>query len=238
MPRAKRYFKPNYVWHITDRCVNKEFLLRFKQDRTNWISWMYEAKKRFNISILNYAVTSNHIHCVVMNNANTNEIAKAMHLASGRTAQEYNERKNRHGSFWGDRYHATAVETGQHLINCIIYIDLNMVRAGEVSHPAKWTECGYKEISGEKRRFRLIDIHKLSALLGISPDRISQEYRQTISSHLENNEMKREKHWTESIAVGSKNFVERFREKLGIKARNSRIEDKHDSFLLTNKKES
>src|SRR5919106_5307151 len=27
-------------------------------------------------------------------------------LIAGRTAQEYNQRKNRHGAFWQDRYHA------------------------------------------------------------------------------------------------------------------------------------
>jgi putative transposase len=30
-----------------------------------------------------------------------------MQLIAGRTAQEYNRRKNRQGAFWEDRYHAT-----------------------------------------------------------------------------------------------------------------------------------
>src|SRR5258708_1022291 len=47
-----------------------------------------------------------------------------------RTAHEYNERKGRQGAFWEDRYHATAIETGKHLHHCLVYIDLNMVRAG------------------------------------------------------------------------------------------------------------
>jgi hypothetical protein len=29
MPRANRYFLPGYIWHITHRCHQKEFLLRF-----------------------------------------------------------------------------------------------------------------------------------------------------------------------------------------------------------------
>ena len=43
-------------------------------------------------------------------------------------------RKNRNGAFWEDRYHATAVQTNKHLIKCITYIDLNMVRAGVAKH--------------------------------------------------------------------------------------------------------
>ena len=38
-------------------------------------------------------------------------------LPAGRTAQEYNLRKNRKGAFWEDRYHATAVEDDDLLRN-------------------------------------------------------------------------------------------------------------------------
>jgi putative transposase len=58
-----------------------------------------------------------------------------MRLLAGRTGQEYNQRKDRKGAFWEDCYHATAVETDDHLLRCIVYMDLNMVRAGKVEHP-------------------------------------------------------------------------------------------------------
>ena len=61
-----------------------------------------------------------------------------MQLITGRTAQEYNQRKKRKGAFWEDRYHATAVDTGYYLSRCMVYIDLNMVRAGVVSSPEDW----------------------------------------------------------------------------------------------------
>ncbi|MGE4344011.1 MAG: hypothetical protein AB7F20_06950 [Geoalkalibacter sp.] len=44
----------------------------------------------------------------------------------------------RKGAFWEDRYHAAAIESGEHLLRCLVYIDLNMVRAGAVSHPQEW----------------------------------------------------------------------------------------------------
>jgi putative transposase len=57
-------------------------------------------------------------------------IPKSIQLVAGRTGQEYNERKRKKGAFGEGRYHATAVETGRHLRQCLVYIDLNMVRAG------------------------------------------------------------------------------------------------------------
>ncbi|MBW2431629.1 MAG: hypothetical protein JRF56_21950 [Deltaproteobacteria bacterium] len=58
-----------------------------------------------------------------------------MQLIAVRTCQEYNIRKQRKGAFWEDRYPATAIEKFTDLKHCLVYIDLNMVRAGAVDHP-------------------------------------------------------------------------------------------------------
>jgi len=134
MTRAKRHYIPGYVWHITHRCHKREFLLKFPRDRRRWIEWLYQAKRRYTgLSVLNYMVTSNHIHLLAFDNGGRNVIPDSIKLVAGRTGQEYNIRKNRKGAFWEDRYHATAVEKNRHLRQCITYIDMNMVRAGVIS---------------------------------------------------------------------------------------------------------
>ena len=60
MARAKRHYVPDQIWHITQRCHKREFLLKFKRDRHRWIQWLFEAKRRFGLVVLNYVVTSNH----------------------------------------------------------------------------------------------------------------------------------------------------------------------------------
>ena len=102
-----------------------------KRDRRRYLHWLFEAKKRFGLSVLNYMITSNHVHLLIKDTG-PNVIADSMQLIAGRTAQEYNQRKDRQGAFWEDRYHATAIEADEHLHRCLIYIDLNMVRAGVV----------------------------------------------------------------------------------------------------------
>ena len=103
---------------------------------------MFEARKRYGLCVLNYAVTSNHIHLLVKDTGKI-VLCKSLQLIAGRTGQEYNKRKGRKCAYWEDRYHATAVESDEHLFKCLVYIDLNMVRAGVVSHPQKWAEGGY-----------------------------------------------------------------------------------------------
>ncbi len=87
MPRANRYFLPGHVWHITHRCHKKEFLLKFAKDRQSWLHWLFEARKRFGLCVLNYIITSNHVHLFVRDRGQ-GEIKKSMQLVAGRTAQE------------------------------------------------------------------------------------------------------------------------------------------------------
>ena len=167
MARAKRHFIPGYIWHITHRCHKREFLLKFSKDRHRYLQWLYQARKGYGLALLNYMVTSNHIHLLVVDTGKKDVIPKSMQLVAGRTGQEYNQRKNRKGAYWEDRYHATAVENGAHLARCMVYIDTNMVRAGVVSHPSMWSFSGYNEIQEPRRKNILIDYEKLRELFGV-----------------------------------------------------------------------
>ena len=113
MARANRHHIPGQIWHITHRCHKREFLLKFSKDRERWLHWVFEAKKRYGLQILNYIVTSNHVHLLVIGREKE-VIPKSLQLSAGKTAQEFNRRKNRNGAYWEDRYHATAVETEEH----------------------------------------------------------------------------------------------------------------------------
>jgi putative transposase len=75
-------------------------------------------------------------------------------LIAGRTGREFNQRKDRKGAYWEDCYHATAVETDGHLVQCLVYIDLNMVRAWVVEHPSEWAFNGYSEIQAPREGMR------------------------------------------------------------------------------------
>ncbi|CAB1082629.1 Transposase and inactivated derivatives [Olavius algarvensis Delta 1 endosymbiont] len=218
MARANRHHLPGYVWHITHRCHKREFLLKFDKDKKRWVHWLYEAKKRFGLIILNFTITSNHIHLLVYN-GKVNVIPRSVQLIAGRTAREYIQRKKRKGAFWEDRYHATAVETGNHLIRCLAYIDLNMVRAGVVRHPCEWRFGGYREIQNPKQRYTVIDRQKLTALLGIKGNNQLAEYhRKRVEKILKNGTNQRDEKWTQSLAVGDKEFVMETKAKLGSRA--------------------
>jgi putative transposase len=59
MPRGNRHHLAGCVWHITERCHRKQFLLKFARDRRAWVAWLYQARKRFGLCVLNYQVACN-----------------------------------------------------------------------------------------------------------------------------------------------------------------------------------
>jgi len=60
MARANRHFISGYPWHLTHSCHKRKFLLKFAKYKQRWMHWLFEAKKRFGLCVLNFTVTSNH----------------------------------------------------------------------------------------------------------------------------------------------------------------------------------
>jgi len=232
MPRANRYYHPGYVWHITHRCHKKEFLLKFDKDKMRWIHWLFEAKKRYGLCVLNYTVTSNHIHLLVYEKK-TNTIPKSLQLIAGRVGQEYNNRKKRKGAFWEDRYQATLVDSENYLVQCMVYIDLNMVRAGVISHPKDWEFCGYHEIMNPKERYSIIDHKMLISFFRFkNKKQLQVEYNGFVKQKLEIGTWANEPNWSKSVAVGSEKFILEIQKKLGIKAEKRKIHRNKNHWIL------
>jgi len=228
MTRANRFHLPGMICHLTHRCHDRSFLFKFACDRTAYRESLRLASKEFGVSLLNFSVTSNHTHQLAME-SKEGGISRMMQKLEGNFAGAYNRRKHHSGAFWEDRYHCTMVEDGEHLWNCIQYIDLNMVRAGVVSHPGGWQWCGYSELMGEKARYRLLDMDLLLKLLGVAniePFRV--QYSERIQLAIANNKLSREICWTESIAVGSRSYVAKISESLRYKHRRPFIEEYDD----------
>ena len=213
MPRASRYLRQGYTYHLTQRCHDWRFLLRFARDRDVYREWLRVATARYKIPVYGYCLTSNHIH-VIVHADNVESVGRMMHLVSGAFAQQLNRRKGHEGSVWEHPYHCTIIQDGRHLLNCLWYVHLNMVRAGQVQHPSEWRWCGHDELDGTRSRYRILDVDRLLENLEICHfDDLRVVYNEGISKLLEKQQLSRDPHWTESLAVGDRAFVERMASK-------------------------
>ena len=82
--------------------------------------------------------------------------------------------------------------------------------------------AGYNEIQQPRRKNILIDYERLQELFGAgSYDQLRSSHKGWIEEYLANGLKGRQEEWTDSIAVGSKSFIEQVKEFLGFKAKGS-----------------
>jgi len=72
----------------------------------------------------------------------------------------FNNRHNRRGFFWSERFKSMIVQEGHTLVNILAYIDLNPIRAGIVKKPEDYHWCflGYHTQTGNKDGLLSIDL--------------------------------------------------------------------------------
>jgi len=209
MPRGNRLSGDGGIFHLTQRCHNQSFLLKFARDRDAYRSKLREHLQRCDVALLDYCLTSNHVHLLVDAEA-PEQLGELMRAVAGEFARAYNRRKQRKNAYWGDNYHATLIESGESLWRCLVYIELNMVRCGVVSHPREWRWVGYPEIMGVRTRYRLIDLERLCWRMRLDClEDLQLNLEASLAEAIAKGQVKRKSYWTEALAVGSSRFVEK-----------------------------
>jgi putative transposase len=98
-------------------------------------------------------------------------------------------------------------------------LKVTVVRAGVARNLSEWVYGGYHEIQNPKQRFSLINHKVLAGSLGISDGiQLAEFHWQWVEEVLKNSTNKRGAKWSESIAVGDKEFVSDIKSKLGSRA--------------------
>lgn len=206
MPRRRRQWMNGACYHVTHRCHERQFLFRYAKYRDMYRKYLFHATQRFNVSVLAYVVTSNHVHLLLGTGTRGRpQVSEALQYVHGEMGQHYNLARSREGSFWSNRFHATRVESGIHLERCLFYIDMNMVRAGVVNHPAKWEHGSAYELASPRQRYRVVDRWRLAECLRLpSWDAYAEWYgagmREITARQLF---QERQPLWSEALAVGS-----------------------------------
>ena len=232
MARANRLRGDGGVFHLTHRCHNRSFLLKFARDRDAYRTRLREELQDFELSLLDYTITCNHAHLLV-DSAQRQAVSGFMQAVAGEFARAYNVRKGRMNAFWGDNFNATLVEDGQYLWRCLIYIELNMIRCGVVKHPREWDWSGYQEIMGIRQRYRLLDLERLCWRLRVGAiEDVRRNLEASLADAIARDQVKREHCWTESLAVGSAGFVEKIQPLILSRRETEIVETAEDMWCL------
>lgn len=167
MARLPRLTVPGYPHHIIQRGNNRQPIFGDRADYEFLHTLLEEHSKTLRVAIHAYVLMSNHLHLLAT--PETSEgIPQLMQAVGRRYVRYFNRRYGRSGTLWEGRYKSTLIQAERHLLACMVYIDLNPVRAGLAADPAEYPWSSHGHYTGG-RADRMITPHPLYWELGNTP---------------------------------------------------------------------
>jgi len=167
MARLPRLTLPGLPHHIIQRGNNRQAIFATAADYQFWLDLLLEQARRYEVQIHAYVLMVNHFHLLAT--PQTADGLPKMMQAVGRSYVRYfNQSQHRSGTLWEGRYRSTVIQPERYLLACMVYLDLNPVRAGLVGQAQDYPWSSHEHYLG-RRVDRLITPHTLFWQLGNTP---------------------------------------------------------------------
>ena len=167
MARLPRLTVPGYPHHIIQRGNNRQAIFNDAADYELLLSLVDEHARKQQVAVHGYVLMSNHFHLLATPET-VEGIPQMMQAVGRRYVRHFNLRHARTGTLWEGRYRSTLIQAERHLLACMVYMDLNPVRAAMVVDPADYSWSSYSHYIG-RRTDKLITPHPLYWELGNTP---------------------------------------------------------------------
>jgi putative transposase len=154
MARLPRLTLAGYPHHIIQRGNNRQDVVRSDVDREFLLDLLSDNARKHQVALNAYVLMDNHFHLLLT--PETAEGVPLMMQAVGRRYVRYfNDLHHRTGTLWEGRYKSTLIQTERYLLACMVYMDLNPVRAGMVADPKGHLWSSHRHYIGQTPDRRL-----------------------------------------------------------------------------------
>lgn len=182
MARLPRLTLPGYAHHVIQRGNNRQPIFATPADREVLLALLAEYAAKFRVALHAYVLMDNHFHLLATPET-ADGLPQMMQAVGRRYVRYFNDRQGRSGTLWEGRYRSTLIQAERHLLACMVYIDLNPVRAGLVAEPRDYPWSSHGHYVG-LRRDRLITPHALYWQLGNTPFAREAAYAELVRAGL------------------------------------------------------
>lgn len=186
MARLARLTVPGYPHHIIQRGNNRQVIFGEAADYDLLLSLIDEHARKQHVAVHGYVLMTNHFHLLATPDT-LEGIPQMMQSVGRRYVRHYNLRHARTGTLWEGRYKSTLIQAERHLLNCMVYMDLNPVRAAMVADPADYAWSSHQHFIG-RRADKLISPHPLYWELGNTPFAREKAYSEMVRSGISEEE--------------------------------------------------
>lgn len=186
MPRHQRILSKTGIYHVMMRGNERKNLFLDEEDKQRFLETLFIKKKETGFFLYAYCLMGNHIHLLIQEGGES--LATTMKRINASYAFYFNQRYQRVGHLFQDRFKSEPVETEQYLLAAVRYIHNNPVKAGmaERAEQYKWSSFGCY-ISPDKPESKNVDAAFILSMISTNRQEAIREFRR-LSLEFDQNE--------------------------------------------------
>lgn len=146
MARQSRKKSETGIYHIIFRGINKQNVFEDDEDRRKFLEKLKYYKGMCNYLLYGYCLMDNHIHFLIKERDET--ISQVVKRISASYVHWYNEKYERCGHLFQERFKSEAIESEEYFLTALRYIHQNPVKAGIVQNVSNYLWSSYREYNG------------------------------------------------------------------------------------------
>lgn len=127
MARQRREKSESGIYHIIWRGINRQIIFKDEEDLENFKQTLLRYKRTSGFSIFAYCLMSNHIHLLIK--TGREPIEQIMRRIGSSYVKSYNNKYDRVGHLFQDRYKSEPVDDEKYLLTVTRYIHQNPMKA-------------------------------------------------------------------------------------------------------------
>ena len=182
MARLPRLTVPGYPHHVIQRGNNRQPIVTNDADREFLLDLLSENARKHRVAINAYVLMGNHFH-LLLTPETSDGVPLMMQAVGRRYVRYFNDTHLRTGTLWEGRYKSTLIQTERYLLACMVYLDLNPVRAGMVGDPTQHLWSSHRHFIGQAPDKRVTP-HPMYWSLGNTPFAREAAYAEMVRAGL------------------------------------------------------
>lgn len=142
MPRPLRPIDDGLVYHVINRGNNRQKVFRKSADFAAFLAALAELKERKPFELYGYCLLPNHFHLLLRPTGAT--ISRIMQSLLVSHTQRYHRHYQSGGHVWQGRFKSPVIQTDEHLLTVLRYIEANPLRANLVERAEDYPWSSYR----------------------------------------------------------------------------------------------
>jgi putative transposase len=142
MPRPLRPIDDGLIYHVINRGNNRQNVFRKQADFAAFLTALGELKERKPFELYGYCLLNNHFHLLLRPKGDT--ISRIMQSLLVSHTQRYHRHYSSGGHVWQGRFKSPVIQSDEHLLTVLRYIEANPLRAKIVKRADDYRWSSYQ----------------------------------------------------------------------------------------------